>query len=71
MLFEESMSVNSEMCQFMHILPLVRKFGSKYMEHICWFDDELYGDNIDKITIPVHRNDDLKALVTRLVEGLA
>lgn len=69
--FEGMENRNSHMGQFMWTLPLIRKFGRNYMEHLNEFEEELYGDNVDLKTIPVYKGASLNELILRLVDGLA
>lgn len=68
---ENMFECNSHMAQFMHKLPLIRKFGSKYLDHAHEFEEGFNGDNIQETVIPIYKDTDMDALIPQLVEGLA
>ena len=70
-IFEEILGNNSDMARYMYYYPMMRRFGSNYLNYMREFDEELLGNNINKIRIPVRKNADLNALIPKLVDGLA
>ncbi len=70
-MFEKDIGVNSHMAQYMKYLPLIRRFGSNFLDAVEDFEEEIYGENINIVKRKVHKDADLDVLITELVDGLA